>query len=442
MERKYVIWGCGFRGKFLSSILKSKQIVAFIDRNRELVNTRYCGIDIIDFETYLREYKQYAIIISTLNPYEIEKFLQDEGVETYFLLLDCPGEFQGYGNFDYLRGIKDTFGKHDRVTIYGLNLFSILLYDYLEQKGIEKIALVPNKDMQKEKIQQFTALYPDINISSTNEGQGRILNTVSTEDDEYIRKLFGELVTIENYYDFSDKIKQYYNKAVKKFCNIHSGKRCFIVATGPSLRMDDLRTLKENGEICFSMNRIYCAFDETEWRPDYYVATDRVFIDDYWKDIINLGIKEKFISDRYIVFDHNKQKDLELYSNIHCLHIPARGSIQGEVRFSLDCAKQCYEGGTVVYTCLQLAAYMGFKEIYLLGTDCNYLGEKPTQNDYFIKDYLPVGGRTNAVQANAMLLAYKKAKKYANLYGFNIYNASRGGKLEVFERVDFDEIFI
>ena len=190
------------------------------------------------------------------------------------------------------------------------------------------------------------------------------------------------------------------------------------------------------------MNRIYCAFDETEWRPDYYVATDRVFIDDYWKDIINLGIKEKFISDRYIVFDHNKQKDLELYSNIHCLHIPARGSIQGEVRFSLDCAKQCYEGGTVVYTCLQLAAYMGFKEIYLLGTDCNYLGEKPTQNDYFIKDYLPVGGRTNAVQANAMLLAYKKAKKYANLYGFNIYNASRGGKLEVFERVDFDEIFI
>ena len=77
-----------------------------------------------------------------------------------------------------------------------------------------------------------------------------------------------------------------------------------------------------------------------------------------------------------------------------------------------------------------------------MGTGCNYLGEKPTQNDYFIKDYLPVGGRTNAVQANAMLLAYKKAKKYANLYGFNIYNASRGGKLEVFERVDFDEIFI
>jgi len=37
--------------------------------------------------------------------------------------------------------------------------------------------------------------------------------------------------------------------------------------------------------------------------------------------------------------------------------------------------------------------------------------------------------------------AYKTAKKYADRHGVKIYNATRGGNLEVFERVDFDTLF-
>ena len=40
-----------------------------------------------------------------------------------------------------------------------------------------------------------------------------------------------------------------------------------------------------------------------------------------------------------------------------------------------------------------------------------------------------------------MVLAYKSAKKYADSHGIRIYNATRGGKLEVFERIDFDSLF-
>ena len=36
----------------------------------------------------------------------------------------------------------------------------------------------------------------------------------------------------------------------KKFKNIHEGKRCFIIANGPSIKTQDLRLLKN--EICFS----------------------------------------------------------------------------------------------------------------------------------------------------------------------------------------------
>ena len=37
--------------------------------------------------------------------------------------------------------------------------------------------------------------------------------------------------------------------------------------------------------------------------------------------------------------------------------------------------------------------------------------------------------------------AYEVAKENAEKKGIKIYNATRGGKLEVFERVDFDSLF-
>ena len=37
--------------------------------------------------------------------------------------------------------------------------------------------------------------------------------------------------------------------------------------------------------------------------------------------------------------------------------------------------------------------------------------------------------------------SYAEARKYSDRTGIKIYNATRGGQLEAFERKDFDEIF-
>ncbi|MBQ4379398.1 MAG: hypothetical protein II821_09430 [Treponema sp.] len=37
--------------------------------------------------------------------------------------------------------------------------------------------------------------------------------------------------------------------------------------------------------------------------------------------------------------------------------------------------------------------------------------------------------------------AFFAAKRYADEHGVRILNATRGGKIEVFERVDFDSLF-
>ena len=61
----------------------------------------------------------------------------------------------------------------------------------------------------------------------------------------------------------------FYNKQIECYKDIHHGKRCFIIATGPSLTVQDLDTLYAHNEKCISMNRIYNIFGETKWRPDY-----------------------------------------------------------------------------------------------------------------------------------------------------------------------------
>lgn len=88
---------------------------------------------------------------------------------------------------------------------------------------------------------------------------------------------------------------------------------------------------------------------------------------------------------------------------------------------------------------------MGFSEIYLIGMDHNNVGAVTDPRNHFIENYFTqdeIGSYKN-ITANfdGMELAYKKAEQFSRKHGFRIYNATRGGKLEVFERVNFDSLF-
>ena len=98
---------------------------------------------------------------------------------------------------------------------------------------------------------------------------------------------------------------------------------------------------------------------------------------------------------------------------------------------------------------IQFAYYMGFSEIYLIGVDFSYavtqkLDSKTYsyqgENNYFIPGYLKPGEVADMPNINANLLGFKAARDTIETNGRGIYNATRGGKLEVFERVDLDEL--
>lgn len=233
-------------------------------------------------------------------------------------------------------------------------------------------------------------------------------------------------------------------KKLRRFKNIHNGERCFIIANGPSLRASDLDFLYQKREITFAMNRIYKLFSETSWRPTYYVCEDINIFHESLDDINAISAKKKFIP-----INHKWYHDININDAIYFWANYNREKDFPD-SFSTNIAKQMDSVGTVTFTCINIAAYMGFKEIYLLGVDHNYRvtineqGETIVDNtakDYFCENYDTDIKDIVVHDMGQNTRAYRKAKKHCDEHDIHIYNATRGGKLEVFPRVDFDSLF-
>lgn len=235
-----------------------------------------------------------------------------------------------------------------------------------------------------------------------------------------------------------------YGKKLQNIKNIHKGERCFIIANGPSLNTSDLELLHQKSEITFAMNRIYKMFPNTMWRPTYYVCEDINIFHDSTEEINAISAEKKFVP-----INHKWYHGINIEGALYFFANYDRTKDFPE-SFSTNIAKQMDSLGTVTFTCINIAVYMGFKEIYLLGVDHNYRvtinerGETIVDNsakDYFCENYDTDIKDIVVHDMGQNTRAYRKAKKYCDEHDIHIYNATRGGKLEVFPRVDFDSLF-
>lgn len=228
-------------------------------------------------------------------------------------------------------------------------------------------------------------------------------------------------------------LKQKRYLPIKALKDSYSGKRCFIICTGPSLTIEDLESL--SGEYTFGMNSLCFLHDKTNWHPDFFGVQD----DHVYKKIFDTLIS----TDNGVVLAPYK-RPAKLNEETKWVELPVCGAYHRyELRyrqekmyskFSEDCYVRIYDGYTITYTLIQMAIYMGFKEIYLLGADFSYLGNK----QHFIEHGHVDPGYAKA--PDKMLVSYLKAKEYAEKNGILIANATRGGMLEVFPRVTLEEV--
>lgn len=267
-----------------------------------------------------------------------------------------------------------------------------------------------------------------------------VLNVRRNEDD--IRERLNDAGigqdNILDIYDVDRFESAFHHSELIKYKNLHKGKRCFLIGTGPSLTVDDLNTLHVHKEICISCNKIYRVYDKTPWRADYIGLSDTRIISDCKNELLNIP-GQIFIADPFHSGANTKIDTAMYYHAMFEEYYPNLPD------FSSDFISGFFNGRTVIYDFgLQFAAYCGFDEIYLLGCDCSTIGNVADVQNHFIKDYFYENekGAFKEEQScwDMVFKAYEAAEQYSRKHGFRIFNATRGGNLEVFERVDFDHL--
>lgn len=85
------------------------------------------------------------------------------------------------------------------------------------------------------------------------------------------------------------------DKRIMSLKNKFEGKRCFIIGTGPSLKIEDLERVYRNGDVSFASNRIFKLFHKTQWRPQLYCVSDLELFSFYYSTICEMNIENMFL---------------------------------------------------------------------------------------------------------------------------------------------------
>lgn len=238
-----------------------------------------------------------------------------------------------------------------------------------------------------------------------------------------------------------------FRRTLKAYRNKYAGQRCFLIGNGPSLQASDLELLKN--EITFGCNYIHKIYFQTDWRPTFHCLSDSSTVRmGGWDIVSNLAEDKTTMIIRDFTFDKMPIKPKNV--------LVAPSVSMDDYYVSKDFLAFHYiSHATVMSMMVEAAMYMGFSEIYLLGVDATTSSDKggnftanyftPEQRKKLdaikkkvIKDY-DVNKRRAEI-ADRQQIVYQLLRQSAEERGIHIYNATRGGALEVFERVNLDDV--
>lgn len=218
------------------------------------------------------------------------------------------------------------------------------------------------------------------------------------------------------------------------------GRRCFVMGNGPSLRKTDVTLLRD--EVTIASNGIFLLFDEMGYKPTFLTVEDRLVAEDRATELNAIVGTQKIFA-----------RDLGycLKPDAWTLYVNFARNYDGFPRFSPSFDRVAYWGGTVSVLNLQLAYYLGCNPIYLIGFDHSYavpagvkdspvITSEVDDPNHFHPDYFGKGYRWHDPQIDRMEAGFRACQSFLSSHGVDVYNATAGGKLEIFDRVAYDSI--
>jgi hypothetical protein len=189
-------------------------------------------------------------------------------------------------------------------------------------------------------------------------------------------------------------------------------------------------------EVTFGLNRIYLLFESVGFATSYYVSCNTYVIEQCGEEIAKLPCP-KFIGWHARRFLPSKSKTMFIRST------------SGPKFCTVVARDGVWEGATVTYVAMQIAYYMGFRKVILIGVDHSFEtkgiphqlvvseGDDP---NHFHPNYFGKGFRWNLPDLETSELAYQLARRQFELAGREILDATVEGKLQVFPKIDYDEL--
>jgi hypothetical protein len=215
------------------------------------------------------------------------------------------------------------------------------------------------------------------------------------------------------------------------------GKRCFIIGNGPSLRQTDLTMLRE--ETTFGLNRIYLLFPRIGFNTTFLVAVNRLVLEQCAEEILELP-NTKFIPWSFL-------KALKSTPHPDTVFIPTGC---GKSEFVGDVRRPFNTGTTVTYVAMQIAYHMGFETVILVGVDHSFTTQgKPhetvvSQGDdpnHFAPNYFGKGFKWQLPDLASSEKSYDLARQAYEKAGRQILDATIGGQLNIFPKVNYMDLF-
>lgn len=217
------------------------------------------------------------------------------------------------------------------------------------------------------------------------------------------------------------------------------GQRAFIVGNGPSLRDMDLSALRN--EFTFGLNRIYLAFPSLNFETSCLVSVNDLVIEQCVREMQALLIP-RFFSWRSRRFISPAERGSQLPTFLYTTY-------DGPT-FARNAAGRLWEGATVTYVALQLAFHMGFQQVILIGVDHSFStqgeanktivseGDDP---NHFSPGYFGKGFRWQLPDLATSEKAYGMARDAFRAAGREVLDATVGGRLTVFPKVEYGSLF-
>ncbi len=253
----------------------------------------------------------------------------------------------------------------------------------------------------------------------------------------------------------TDPIVRDYRQRLLSLKDLYRGRRCFIMGNGPSLNQMNLDKLK--GDFVWGSNRCYLLFDRISWRPAFYTAIDTRVVPDNSMEINRL-IGELPETLFFFPMDFRLQRTLLSSANTYWYkEILFDDNDLPYGHFSVSVADYVRFVTTVTLAAMQIAVFLGFNPIYLIGCDTDYqvpdsalyedheryliVATRDDDVNHFAPNYFGAGKKYHQPHPEQMIFGYEQAKQVCDRSGVKVLNATVGGKLEVFPRVEFSSLF-